>query len=167
MVDVDRVQSEVDAANERLARVEQIRKFTVLSDDSLSGGDELTSTMKRKPIAEKYADEIERMYAGWGADRAARVARSRAFNRLRQPRAREPGYWPMAQAMDFPLFERRPAEDGRAQHRSPASRRATSAAASATTPPTPSRGCVDGVGQVAETLLSELRRSSAGRRLKP
>jgi long-subunit acyl-CoA synthetase (AMP-forming) len=61
---VDRVQSEVDAANERLDRVEQIRKFTVLSDDWLSGGDELTSTMKRKPIAEKYADEIGRMYAG-------------------------------------------------------------------------------------------------------
>ena len=48
-----------------LARVEQIKKFTILPGDWLPGGDELTPTMKlkRKPIAEKYADEIEAMYA--------------------------------------------------------------------------------------------------------
>jgi long-chain acyl-CoA synthetase len=58
------VQAGVDAANERLARVEQVKRFTVLPVDWLPGGDELTPTMKlkRKPIAEKYASEIEAMY---------------------------------------------------------------------------------------------------------
>jgi long-subunit acyl-CoA synthetase (AMP-forming) len=58
------VQEGVDAANEHLARVEQIKKFTIVPGDWLPGGDELTPTMKlkRKPIAEKYDDEIESMY---------------------------------------------------------------------------------------------------------
>ena len=55
----------IDAANERLARVEQIKKFTIVPGDWLPGGDELTPTikLKRKPIAAKYADAIEAMYA--------------------------------------------------------------------------------------------------------
>jgi long-subunit acyl-CoA synthetase (AMP-forming) len=59
------VQEAVDAANEKLARVEQIKKFTVVPGDWAPGGDELTPTMKlkRKPIAEKYAEDIEAMYA--------------------------------------------------------------------------------------------------------
>jgi long-subunit acyl-CoA synthetase (AMP-forming) len=59
------VQAGVDEANEKLARVEQIKKFTIVPGDWLPGGDELTPTMKlkRKPIDEKYADEIEAMYA--------------------------------------------------------------------------------------------------------
>jgi long-chain acyl-CoA synthetase len=54
----------VGRANERLSRVEQIKKFKILDEDWLPGGDELTPTMKlkRKPIAEKYADEIEALY---------------------------------------------------------------------------------------------------------
>ena len=58
------VQEGVDAANEHLARVEQIKKFTIVGGDWLPGGDELTPTMKlkRKPIADKYSDEIEAMY---------------------------------------------------------------------------------------------------------
>jgi len=58
------VQAGIDAANERLARVEQIKKFTIVRGDWLPGGDELTPTikLKRKPIAAKYADAIERMY---------------------------------------------------------------------------------------------------------
>jgi long-chain acyl-CoA synthetase len=62
---IDAVQAGVDAANQRLARVEQIKKFTVLAGDWLPGGDELTPTikLKRRPIAEKYADAIEAMYA--------------------------------------------------------------------------------------------------------
>ena len=49
----------------RLARVEQIKKFTIVRGDWLPGGDELTPTMKlkRKPIAAKYAEAIGRMYA--------------------------------------------------------------------------------------------------------
>jgi long-subunit acyl-CoA synthetase (AMP-forming) len=62
------VRAEIDAAvaraNERLARVEQIKRYALLGDDWLPGGDELTPTMKlkRKPIAAKYAAEIEAMY---------------------------------------------------------------------------------------------------------
>jgi long-chain acyl-CoA synthetase len=60
------VQASVDAANEKLARVEQIKKFTIVQGDWLPGGDELTPTMKlkRKPIADKYAAAIESMYSG-------------------------------------------------------------------------------------------------------
>jgi long-chain acyl-CoA synthetase len=60
------VQRGVDAANEQMARVEQIKKFKVLPDEWQPGGDELTPTMKlkRKPIHEKYAEEIEALYAG-------------------------------------------------------------------------------------------------------
>jgi long-chain acyl-CoA synthetase len=58
------IQAGVDAANAKLSRVEQIKKFTVVRGDWLPGGDEITPTMKlkRKPIAEKYASEIEAMY---------------------------------------------------------------------------------------------------------
>jgi long-chain acyl-CoA synthetase len=59
------IQETLDAANSRLARVEQIKRFTVVPGDWLPGEDELTPTMKlrRKPIAEKYASEIAAMYA--------------------------------------------------------------------------------------------------------
>jgi long-subunit acyl-CoA synthetase (AMP-forming) len=59
------VQQGVDAANAKLARVEQIKKFTIVEGDWLPGGDELTPTMKlkRKPIAEKYDSTIGEMYA--------------------------------------------------------------------------------------------------------
>jgi long-chain acyl-CoA synthetase len=58
------VERGVEAANESLARVEQIKKFKILPTDWEPGGDELTPTMKlkRKPIAEKYAGEIEELY---------------------------------------------------------------------------------------------------------
>jgi long-chain acyl-CoA synthetase len=54
----------VEAANERLARVEQIKKFHIVEGDWLPGGDELTPTMKlkRKPIDQKYSAEIEALY---------------------------------------------------------------------------------------------------------
>jgi len=59
------VQAGVDRANERLSRVEQVKRFTILPSEWLPGGDELTPTMKlkRKPIAEKYQALIEKMYA--------------------------------------------------------------------------------------------------------
>jgi long-chain acyl-CoA synthetase len=62
---LEAVQKEVDAANEQLARVEQLKKFKLLPTDWEPGGDELTPTMKlkRKPIAEKYSEEIEALYA--------------------------------------------------------------------------------------------------------
>ncbi len=59
------VQAGVDAANAKLARVEGIKKFLIVEGDWLPGGDEVTPTMKlkRKPIAAKYANEIEALYA--------------------------------------------------------------------------------------------------------
>jgi long-chain acyl-CoA synthetase len=60
------IQQGVDEANAKMSRVEQIKKFTVLPTDWAPGGDELTPTMKlkRKPISEKYEDEIEALYSG-------------------------------------------------------------------------------------------------------
>jgi long-chain acyl-CoA synthetase len=59
------VQRGVDAANEQLARVEQIKKFKILTEEWEPGGEELTPTMKlkRKPIHQKYAKDIEALYA--------------------------------------------------------------------------------------------------------
>ncbi|HEX3452775.1 MAG TPA: AMP-dependent synthetase/ligase [Solirubrobacteraceae bacterium] len=59
------VQEGVDAANAKLARVEQIKRFQIVEGDWLPSGDELTPTMKlkRKPIAQKYAASIEAMYS--------------------------------------------------------------------------------------------------------
>ena len=63
---VNAIQTGIDEANSHLARVEQIKKFTIVRGDWVPGGDELTPTMKlkRKPIVAKYDAEIEAMYAG-------------------------------------------------------------------------------------------------------
>ncbi|MCW2998370.1 MAG: long-chain-fatty-acid--CoA ligase [Solirubrobacterales bacterium] len=55
----------VEEANRHLARVEQIKRFAILGDEWLPGGVELTPTMKlkRKPIAARYHEEIEALYA--------------------------------------------------------------------------------------------------------
>ncbi|WP_069164670.1 AMP-dependent synthetase/ligase [Nocardia altamirensis] len=54
----------VAAGNSRLSRVEQIKRFAILAADWQADSDELTATMKlkRKPIADKYADTIARLY---------------------------------------------------------------------------------------------------------
>ena len=59
------VQAAVDEANAKMSRVEQIKRFELLPEDWLPGGDELTPTMKlkRRPIADKYEAEIEGLYA--------------------------------------------------------------------------------------------------------
>jgi len=56
----------VQRANASLSRVEQIKRHTILPEEWQPGGDELTPTMKlrRRPIAEKYAAQIEAMYEG-------------------------------------------------------------------------------------------------------
>ena len=61
---IGRVQSEVEAANSHLSRVEQIKRFALLDEEWLPGGDELTPTMKlkRKLVEKKYADRIEALY---------------------------------------------------------------------------------------------------------
>jgi long-subunit acyl-CoA synthetase (AMP-forming) len=60
----DQVAAAVEQANAKLARVEQIKRFALLADEWLPGGDELTPTMKlkRRPIAEKYAEVVEDLY---------------------------------------------------------------------------------------------------------
>jgi long-chain acyl-CoA synthetase len=62
----DAIRAAVDQANAQLSRVEQIKKFSLLPEQWEPGGDELTPTMKlkRKPIDEKYAEQIEALYAG-------------------------------------------------------------------------------------------------------
>ncbi|WP_445169330.1 AMP-dependent synthetase/ligase [Mycolicibacterium sp. Dal123E01] len=63
------VRAEVEAgiarANAKLSRVEQVKTFHLVSTFWEPGGDELTATakLKRAPIAQKYAAEIERLYA--------------------------------------------------------------------------------------------------------
>ncbi len=63
---LDEVTAGVERANSHLSRVEQIKRFRILPCDWPPAGDELTPTMKlkRKPIAEKYAEEIEALYRG-------------------------------------------------------------------------------------------------------
>jgi long-chain acyl-CoA synthetase len=59
------VEEAVQRGNQRLSRVEQIKKFTLLGVSWLPDSDELTPTLKlkRKPIAAKYAAQIEALYA--------------------------------------------------------------------------------------------------------
>jgi long-chain acyl-CoA synthetase len=56
----------IERGNQQLARVEQLKKHTIVPGEWPPGGDELTPTLKlkRKPIAEKYSGEIEAMYSG-------------------------------------------------------------------------------------------------------
>jgi long-chain acyl-CoA synthetase len=58
------VQKQVDEVNETLARVEQIKKFTILPRAFSIADGEMTPTMKlkRKVIAQRYATEIDAMY---------------------------------------------------------------------------------------------------------
>ena len=62
---VERVEQAVAQANDKLSRVEQIKRHELLADEWAPGGDELTPTMKlkRKPIDAKYDAVIERLYA--------------------------------------------------------------------------------------------------------
>ena len=59
------IQAAVDQVNEDLARVEQVKKFTVLPRELSIEGGELTPTLKvkRNKVAENFAAEIEAMYA--------------------------------------------------------------------------------------------------------
>jgi long-chain acyl-CoA synthetase len=58
------VEQAISEANQRLSRVEQIKKFKILSVDWEPDGDELTPTvkLKRRAIAAKYAAEIDQLY---------------------------------------------------------------------------------------------------------
>jgi long-chain acyl-CoA synthetase len=58
------VQRAVDEANGHVARVEQVKKFTILPDEWTPETEELTPTLKikRRVIHEKYADVIDGFY---------------------------------------------------------------------------------------------------------
>ncbi|HEX6228794.1 MAG TPA: long-chain fatty acid--CoA ligase [Solirubrobacterales bacterium] len=60
------IQAHVDKINEKVARVEQIKKIAILSRDLSQEEGELTPTLKvkRAVVADKHADEIEKLYAG-------------------------------------------------------------------------------------------------------
>jgi long-subunit acyl-CoA synthetase (AMP-forming) len=59
------VAAAVAKANQRLARVEQIKRYTLLRDEWRPGGAQLTPTLKlrRRAVVDRYAAEIEEMYA--------------------------------------------------------------------------------------------------------
>jgi long-chain acyl-CoA synthetase len=67
---LDVVHKEVDAAvasaNERLARVEQVKKYTILPTEWTADSEELTPTLKvkRRVVHAKYRDQIESLYGG-------------------------------------------------------------------------------------------------------
>src|SRR5215472_11228833 len=59
------IEAAVKTGNAKLSRVEQIKSFTILPAFWEPGGQELTPTLKlkRRPIAAKYAEVIDSMYA--------------------------------------------------------------------------------------------------------
>jgi long-chain acyl-CoA synthetase len=61
-----KVEEAVRAGNARLSRAEQIKRFRILPNEWLPGGDELTPTLKlkRRVIHAKYAAELDALYAG-------------------------------------------------------------------------------------------------------
>ncbi|HRN77194.1 long-chain fatty acid--CoA ligase, partial [Ottowia sp.] len=60
------IQGVIDEVNQKLARVEQIKKFFLLDTQLTAEDEELTPTMKlkRKLVQTKYAPQIEAMYRG-------------------------------------------------------------------------------------------------------
>jgi long-chain acyl-CoA synthetase len=54
----------IEDKNQELARIEQIKKFTILEDQFRQERDELTPTMKvkRKVVEQRYQDKIAAMY---------------------------------------------------------------------------------------------------------
>jgi long-chain acyl-CoA synthetase len=60
------VQLAVDAANQRLSRIEQVKRFEVLPVEWTAESEELTPTLKlrRRIIHAKYAERIDRLYQG-------------------------------------------------------------------------------------------------------
>ncbi|MCA1719637.1 MAG: AMP-dependent synthetase/ligase [Actinobacteria bacterium] len=59
------VQEAVDAANARLSRPEQVKRFALLSDEWTAESEELTPTLKlkRRVVSSKYDDVLAELYA--------------------------------------------------------------------------------------------------------
>jgi long-chain acyl-CoA synthetase len=60
----DLLQAEINNKNKDVARVERVKRFSILEEDFLQDEGEITATMKirRKIVGEKYKDTIDRMY---------------------------------------------------------------------------------------------------------
>ena len=63
---IDRIQEEVNEVNKGLGHWEQVKKFELLPTDWSIDGGEFTPSLKlrRKPILAKYAEAVEKIYAG-------------------------------------------------------------------------------------------------------
>jgi long-chain acyl-CoA synthetase len=59
------ISDHIEKINQKFARVEQVKKFKILPQDLSQEGGELTPTLKvkRNVVADKYAGEIEELYA--------------------------------------------------------------------------------------------------------
>ena len=62
----DEIATAVAEANDSVARVEQVKKWTIVPDEWTPNSGELTPSLKlkRRVVVDRYADEIESMYAG-------------------------------------------------------------------------------------------------------
>ncbi len=62
---VEEIQRVVDDANEHVARVEQVKRFHIVPDEWTPDSGEITPSLKlkRRVVLEKYAGDIEEMYA--------------------------------------------------------------------------------------------------------
>ena len=60
------ISAAVDEANRAVSRAEQIREFRILPVDFTEEGGEMTPTLKvkRKVVAERYAEDIASIYSG-------------------------------------------------------------------------------------------------------
>jgi long-chain acyl-CoA synthetase len=69
------IQAHIDELNQEFARVEQIKKFTILQRNFSIEDGELTPTLKvkRAKVSDHFADEIEAMYSEGGARPQARA----------------------------------------------------------------------------------------------
>ena len=59
------IEKEIEVKNQELARIEQVKKFTILEDQFRQDRDEIGPTMKvkRKVVEQRYKDKIDAMYA--------------------------------------------------------------------------------------------------------
>ncbi|MDB2462405.1 long-chain fatty acid--CoA ligase, partial [Alphaproteobacteria bacterium] len=59
------VNEEVEKVNQNFARVETVKKFTIIDKELTADDEELTATMKlkRSKVAETYKSLIDAMYA--------------------------------------------------------------------------------------------------------
>jgi long-chain acyl-CoA synthetase len=66
---IELIQAELDKANAKYARAEQVKKFFILDHDFSQDTGELTPTMKvkRSVVNQKYADQFDELYKGDGA----------------------------------------------------------------------------------------------------